>query len=534
MRSHAARYQEIAETLARHGLASLLDAAGLRFGNPRAAEHVRLALEELGPTFVKLGQVLSTRPDLIPEPFLTELAKLQDGARPVPAEEIHDVIRLELGADPADLFAWFQSEPLASASIGQAHLARLPDGTDVVVKVRRPGAVEQVEGDLEILRDLADRASRTWKAARAYDLRGLVQEFSRTLRAELDYVQEGRNAERFATNFARRPGVRIPRIFWDLTTPRVLTLERMSGMKITDLTALDEAGVDRKALAKSGATIMLQMIFDDRFFHADPHPGNLFVAPSGSISLIDFGMVGEVADDLADHLTTFLVAFTFQDPDALTASVLDLSATKGSIDREALHDGIVSFVSEYEGRPLREIGLTRLAPHLFSLFRAQHLQLPREIALIFKVLVVIEGIGVRLDPDFDLFAVLRPFVQQLLQKQMSFTSVARRLAQASTDAGGLLLELPGHVRRLLAIAETSGVDVHLRAAELEPLMRRAERIGDRVVAGMIAAALIGGVGDLVAGGKRWRSWRSALMGAGIAGIGTLLGYLLWTERRRPR
>ncbi|WP_455133716.1 ABC1 kinase family protein [Microbacterium aurum] len=307
MGAGSSRYRQIGAVLRRHGLGVLAGVLGLgglvpfhrgALGHARQEdpytnpEHVRVALEELGPTFVKLGQILSTRHDLLPAAWVAEFAKLQDDVAAAPWEGIRDVLREELGADPEHVFAQFDPVPLAAASIGQAYAATLHDGTEVVVKVRRPGVVAQVHEDLDILRNLADRADRRWDAIRQYDLPGLVEEFSRTLRAELDYLQEARNAERFAQEFAHAARVRIPRVHGETTTSRVLTLERMSGVRIDDLEGLDAAGIDRVALARLGADIVLTMVFDNRFFHADPHPGNMFVQPDGALALIDFGMVG--------------------------------------------------------------------------------------------------------------------------------------------------------------------------------------------------------------------------------------------------
>ncbi|MCU1573309.1 MAG: ubiB, partial [Micrococcaceae bacterium] len=258
MGGHLDRYGFMAETLSRHGMAFLLGVSGIQkwlpsFKEPILSptgwvtppEHVRLALEELGPVFVKLGQVLSTRPDLVPPAYQLELTKLQDGAPAVSAEVIEDLIRQELGKGTAELFATFNRNPLASASIGQAHAATLTDGSDVVVKVRRPGIVAQVEEDLEILQNLAVQLGRHWEAAADYDLPGIAAEFAQTLRAELDYLQEGRNAERFAANFAGDAEITIPTIFWDTTTTRVLTIGRVHGIKVDDLDALDAAGINR-------------------------------------------------------------------------------------------------------------------------------------------------------------------------------------------------------------------------------------------------------------------------------------------------
>ena len=538
------RYQEIAETLGRHGVGFLATAAGInswirvpvpphdrRYTVP---ERLRLVLEELGPTFVKLGQLLSTRPDLLPPAYIAEFSKLLDAAPPVAPDAITEAIRAELGADPEEIFAEFDSRPLASASIGQAHTARLADGTSVVVKVRRPDAVRKVNEDLEILQNLADRAGRLWEPARTYNVHGLVQEFSQTLRAELDYLREAANAERFAENFEHRPDVSIPEVFRETTTSRVLTLERVSGIRINDVAALDAAGVDRPALAKTGARLMLRMIFEDGFFHADPHPGNLFVQPDGSITLIDFGMVGDLEPELQDKFVDFLIAFTRRRPEELADALLGLSLTSGLGDRDQLRGRLASFVAEYSDRSLSEISFARLASQLLAVVRQQRLQLPREVALIFKVLIMMEGIGVQLDPKFDLMSVLTPYVRRLVKERLSLAAISRRMLQASADTGALMAEMPARLRRILERADKSGIEVHLRAEELEPLVTRTERIGNRLVAGLIAAALINGVGNLVVSEKRWRAWDRPLLGAGVTVVSSLTGYLLWTSRRHRR
>ncbi|MET0933434.1 MAG: AarF/ABC1/UbiB kinase family protein, partial [Mycetocola sp.] len=475
MKAAPNRYQEIAETLARNGVGFLAESVGVRRWLPRrqaapppssrsVPERLRVVLEELGPTFVKLGQLLSTRPDLLPPAVIAELAKLQDSAPPVAQDAILDAFTEEFGEAPESVFATFDTQPVASASIGQAHAATLADGTAVIVKVRRPDAVRMVNEDLEILQNLADRAERLWDAARAYNVHGLVQEFSQTIRAELDYLREGRNAERFAANFAHRSGVSFPRIFWERTTSRVLTLERVSGIRITDVEALDAAHINRKELAKTGARLMLRMIFEDGFFHADPHPGNLFIQPDGSITLIDFGMVGELDAELQDKFVSFLIAFTRRHPDELADALIDLSVTNGTGDLDEFRNRLASFVADYTGKPLSEIRFARLTSELLGIVREQHLQLPREVALVFKVLIVIEGIGVQLDPDFDLLGVLTPYVRRLIRDRLSFTATAERLLRASSDAGALMLEMPTRLRRLLERADRSGIEVHLRAA----------------------------------------------------------------------
>lgn len=541
------RYQEISEVLARHGLGFLVRITGLErwvpfhqglMGHERRTQpytnpdHLRLALEELGPTFIKLGQLLSTRPDLLPLQYQTELAKLQDGAPAVPGATIRRLIREELGSEPEEVFADFTLEPLASASIGQAHAATLHNGTHVVVKVRRPDVIPTIEADLDILQNLAVQISRRWDAAADYNLPGIAAEFAQTLRAELGYLQEGRNAERFAQNFAADPGVHIPRVFWETSTSRVLTLERIVGMKVNDLQALDRAGIDRAALAARSARMAVKMVFEDGFFHADPHPGNLFIEPDGRIGLIDFGMVGEVNDKLRGQLGVLLSALARSDPDRVWSALLDLSVTRQPVDRSRLRADLTRFISLYEGRQLSQIEIGPLITEAAALLRTYHLQMPQELAKLLKMMVMAEGIGVYLDPGFNLSEVLAPYAKKLIISRFSPQALARRIAAAGADAAELAVDLPDVLRRVVDTLATGGLEVHLRAAELGPLVGRMERIGNRLVAGMIAAALIGGVGALTTGDReRWGGWEKPLMRAGLGAGGALGAYLIWTSRR---
>ena len=547
------RYRQIGEVLSRHGLGFIVGLTGLsRFvpfhrgvlGHEQRQEpyttpdHLRLALEELGPTFIKLGQLLSTRSDIVPAAYLRELSKLQDSAPPVAASVISDLVEQELGAKPDRVFASFNAQPLASASIGQAHLATLHDGTEVVVKVRRPQINEVIETDLAILQNLANRVSRRWEAAENYNLPGLVSDFAVSLRRELDYLSEGKNAERFAANFAADPDVHIPRVFWATTTARVLTLERITGTKVDNLAALDHAGVDRSALATKAAGVAVRMVFEDGFFHADPHPGNLFIEPDGRIGLIDFGMVGEVDDGLRHHLATVLAALTSHDVDKLARALLELSVVKRQVDREQFRTDLVRFVALYRGRRLGEVNIAALVSHLLGLLRKHRLQLPQEMAALLKFFLMIEGMGVRLDPDFNLGAFLGPYARQLLLDRYTPEALLRQLVTSGQDAASLAVDLPDRVRRLFDLLDASGVSVNLRATEFEPLVERAERIGDRLVAGIVAAAFIRGISELASADKeRFGRWEGPLMGIGLGMGGALGAYLGWTGRRlkrRPR
>lgn len=424
------RLTQIATVLARHGLWAILHAVGLdqrrpakwltqRSDHPRRTppQHLRLALEELGTTFVKLGQILSTRGDLLPPDYQAELAKLQDAGPPEPFWVIRSVIAGELGGPIETFYASFDRVPLAAASIGQAHAATTHDGRDVVVKVRRPGVVEEVERDLVLLERLSGRVERTWKLARQYDVVALTREFADTLRDELDYGHEADNARRFGENFAGDPTVQIPKVLPELSTSRVLTLERVHGVKVTDVAGLREAQLDRVVLARRAANIEMKMIFEHGFFHADPHPGNFLIEPDGRIGLIDFGMVGSVDDKTRLVLIEVMSSLALGDGDRLVDSFLRLGVSGGVVDRRRLRSDLLELTQTYLDRPLGEVSINALLGDLLSLVRRHHLHLPPNLALLVKTLGMSEGVGAQLDPSFRITSVLLPFAARVLAER---------------------------------------------------------------------------------------------------------------------
>lgn len=499
MSGHRARYLEITKVLSRHGLGYLVDRAGSRASSDTAPEHVRLALEELGATFVKLGQLLSTRSDLLSPAYRAELAKLQDAAPPFAGDVARSLVVEELGRPLEQAFASFDLEPLAAASIGQAHAATLRDGAEVVVKVRRPGIVEQVEQDLEILHNLAARAARHWDAAAEYDVVGIADDFARTLRAELDYLAEGRNADRFAANFADNPEVQIPHLYWETTTSRVLTLERIRGIKITDVDALAAAGIDRRALAERATRVTAKMIFEDGFFHGDPHPGNLFIQDGGRIGLIDFGMVGTVDGRLREQLGGVLIAFTRHDPDLLTDALLELGVSRHAVNRGLLRNDVAGLLGRYEDVGVGEVSIAQVIGEVLTIVRQHRLHLPRDLALLLKVLIMDQGVAAELDPGFQLQDALTPYARRLMAVELAPDALTRRLAQAGAEAAQLGVELPQQVRHLLRAAEAGELQIRLHADDLEPLAARIERAGNRIVAALLASAVIEATAQLLAG-----------------------------------
>lgn len=548
-----ARSREIAGVLARHGLGYLIGTLGLDalvpfhrglLGHPRRAqaytrpEHVRMALEDLGPTFVKLGQIASTRADLLSPQYQRELARLQDQVPPAAGGAIRAVISSELGRSVEELFARFDDEPVAAASIGQAHAARLHDGSEVIVKVRRPGAVERIEADLALIHRLAETASRRWELADRYDVVGLADEFADTLRAELDYVREGESATRFAASFARDPAVRVPRVFWETTAGRVLTLERLHGIKIDDIAALDAAGIDRAALAARASGILMKMVFEDGFFHADPHAGNFFVEPDGRIGLIDFGMTGTVDDATRDRLVDVLLALTGSDTSRLVDAFLLLGVARARVDRNALEHDLARLIAPYYARALGEISISALLEEMLEVIRRHRLALPRNLALLVKTLIMSEGLATKLAPEFKLTSILVPYAQRMMTRRFSPGVWGPQLGRAAGDAAKLGLTLPRRVDHLLDALERGEIEIGMRPAGFEAIVGRFERLANRIVLGIIAAAFVNGLAVLMSiyHPSGWETWAPVVFAVGFFFAAGLGAYLAWslTRSTRPR
>lgn len=535
MRSYHHRKVQIAEVLVRYGMGYLLELLGLenlvsferRLLNRDPAhtrpEDLRLALEELGPTFVKLGQVLSARADLLPPDYQAELSKLQDYAPAVPSDVIDEIVNRELQSGTNEAFATFDLAPLACASIGQAHAATLHDGTKVVVKVRRPDVVEEVEQDLEIMQNLAARASRRWEGAARWDLKGVAADFARILRSELDYLQEARNAERFAANFDGDPDVQVPRVFHEMTTSRVITLERITGMKITDTSALDEASVDRSALAERATRVFAKSVFEDGFFHGDPHPGNFFIERSGRLGIIDFGRMGVLDDRLRSQLRRLLIALVRDNPERLVSALLALGAATGPVDRARLQDDVSGLLSGHDGQGVDRERTGAAVREVLEIVRHNNLTIPHNLALLFTVIIIDEGLALTLDPDFRFEDAVAPIAERQLVHELSPAAVARRIERFGFDAAELAVDLPGQLHRLLEmLGEGGGFEVHLRTGDLEPLVTRIEHLGNRIAVSIIAAAVIDGLSTARGRNREGHGWRRPVLAAGL-GVASSLG-----------
>ncbi len=526
------RYRQVLRILARHGFGWLLGQLGVAhlvpipwgpFGRHRppaytGAERMRLALEELGVTFVKLGQILSTRSDLLPPDYIAELSRLQDAVPPQATEVIQAVITRELGSPPLELFASFDPVPLGSASIGQVHAARLSSGEEVVVKVQRPGVEALVHEDLAILRDLARLAANRTLWGQIYDLPGLVEEFASTIRGEMDYLQEARNVGRFRHSFAEEPKLRVPRVYRQYTTRRVLTLERLHGIKINDLAELKRSGVDRAQLARDGARIALKMVLEDGFFHADPHPGNFLVTPDGVIGLLDYGMVGQVDEPTRDGLLYLLLAVANQDLDRMVDQLIALGVMGSSLQLEQLRRDLGHLLSIYWGRPVREIDVTRVLEESLEIARRHQLQVPTRLVLLGKTMAMNEGLARNLDPQFNMAAILRPYAFRLALERYLPNQWRRRLLPAVIDLSRLAVTLPRRTERILTQLERGNLAVNMRIQEVEHILDVVTSLANRLVLGILAGSFAIAIALLLqlyySGAPRWLfDW---LLGVGLA------------------
>lgn len=557
-RRHWQRYREITQILFRHGFDQLIDLLELapfvslparwlrrrRIGEEQTApQRLRHAIEQLGPTFIKLAQVLSTRPDLVPPDFLAELVKLQDSAPPFPSAEARAVIEAELAGPVDALFASFDDTPIAAASLGQVHRAVLSDGQLVVVKVQRPGIGETVHTDLEILFDLSRLAQERTPLGQLYDLTEIVEEFASTLTDELDYQREGRNADRFRRNFADDATVHIPRVHWKYSTRRVLVLEEMQGIRIDDIAALDAAGIDRHHLAVQSANLIIKQVFEHYFFHADPHPGNFFVIPARAvderprIGAMDFGMVGEINPATREHLLRLMVHAVQRDPAGIVDDFLRMGVVEwGQLDRRRLEHDLQWLLNRYWGQPLKEWRARDLMNDMMPIAFRHHLRFPSELWLVAKVLVMSEGVAQQLDPEFDLFSVAEPHARRLYAEMMSPPEIGRRALGSLSEWGEELVLFPRQLRSIVGRLERGAFQVVVRDEQRAAQLDRWDRMASRLAASLLIAAFIIAVSLLVPllASDAWRILAIVLIVLGFANATILTVWLVvatWPWRR---
>ena len=488
------RWQEILAVLSKYGLAGWASRLGLSFGSSllrnrqgqplvkaRHEERIRLAIEELGPTFIKLGQVLSTRPDQVGFDLADELTHLQQNTPADSAELVVALIEKELGRPLAECFATFEHQPIASASIGQVHRATLADGTPVAVKVQHVGIQKQVHVDLEILSGIAQLADRL-PELQPYRLKSTMAELQRMMRRELNFQLELRNQQQFERQFADEPMLRVPRVYPELSSQRVLTMEWFTGKKLSGMLEDPAAKVRLPEYARRGAELYLKMIFEHGFYHADPHPGNLILLPNGGIGLLDFGMVGRLGDPLREQVEDLLIAMASHDTERLTNVVMRLGATPPGLDDMALATDLSAFVEQYAYQSMDHFDLSGAFTEFIELVRRYEIMLPTPIALLIKTLLMLEGMSQRMEPEFSLMELVKPYRSKIFRRRLSPTRQARKLRNMMSELEQLAEVAPRRLREILEQVQRGKFDVHLDHRGLEPSV-------NRLVMGMMTSAL---------------------------------------------
>jgi ubiquinone biosynthesis protein len=500
------RVREIAQVAARHGFGYAFERGPLKRGaeerSPEAVgRHLREMLDELGPTFVKFGQLLSTRPDLVPPEVAAELRKLQDAVSPFPYEDVEQVIREDLKAEVADLFEEFDPVPVAAASIGQVHLARLPTGRRVAVKVQRPTAPRRIEDDMRLLRRLARTLRSRVDQLSFIDPVALVDEFARSIRSELDYRLEARNAEAFRRNFADSAAVVVPKVYWTYSSSRVLTLELIEGVKLGELDFQALPVAERRRLAILLAETWMEMIFRHGFFHADPHPANLFVLEDGRLGLVDFGIAGSLSPQDMRKLTRLLVDAVNENVDALPRRLHELGVRFSRDQEEEFRLELREIYYRYHGAAIGEIDPLDLLREAFTLVASMHLRLPTRYALLDKTLATLGSVTTELYPEFNVFEVAEPYAADLMRSQLSPSALLQRGMEEAGNYGGLLLELPYQVHDTLEQFRDGEVEVQFRHRGLDLLANKADVVFNRLVIAIVMGATVIGAGLIGIGAK---------------------------------
>ncbi|MBC8019021.1 MAG: ubiquinone biosynthesis protein UbiB [Verrucomicrobia bacterium] len=500
------RYLNIVRVLSTYGFDQVLEMLGLadvvvrskrlfRRAMPdiarlTAAERMRLALEELGPTFVKLGQILSTRPDVIPHAFVREFEKLQDNVPSFSFEEVLTQITGELGGPVEQFFAEIDPVPLAAASIAQVHRARLKTGEDVVIKVRRPGIVAVVESDISALMALAGLAERHVSGSELYDPVGVVREFARTIRREMDFSREAHTIEKFRDNFINTPWMYFPRVYWEQSSRAVLTMEYVAGIKVSDREKLSDQGLDGNLIARRGADAFLEMVLTHGFFHGDLHPGNVLILPDNVICLLDYGIVGRLDEGLKTFLTDILSAIVNRDMDEVVSLLLFAGDISDTLDIRALKRDLSNFIDGYYEIPLKEIEVGRMLVEFIEIITLYSIRIQPDLMLLTKSLVLIEGMGRALDPAFDMAEHLRPFIVKAIRQKFSPRRISRDINQILLSYLNLARNIPRDMKEIINRINRNKFKIDLEHRGLDKFTADFDRSINRLSTSMILAAMI--------------------------------------------
>ncbi len=546
------RFRNIAEILARNGLGMLLEQTEFGRFLPRGwrrraeqvdsklermsiAERVRHTLEDLGPTYIKLGQLMSGRGDLLPPGFADELTKLLDSAPAFPYEEVARQIQEELGRPLDQIFASIDPVPVAAASIGQVHRAVLPNGDRVVVKVQRPKIQQIVQSDLDLLMRQAQFLERRSEAARRYNPTEILEEMGYGLKNELNYTAEAQNIERFYQTYAGHANIRIPKVYWDYTTKRVIVMEEIQGIKLTELDRLRREGYDLPAIAEIGTDFYLKQIFEDGFFHADPHPANIMIADN-QIALLDFGMVAFLSPRLRQDIGDMLVGVITQNTDQLITVLVRMGLLTPATDLRELERDLRRMLVRYLGLPLQQMDVANIMSEIFAISFMHHVRLPSDFAMLIRTMIILNGVGKQLDPNYQLVRNLEPFVRKLVQDKLSVKRIGANALRSFEAVNTMLQRFPTRLDDLWDQLDDGNLTVGISVRDLWMVIQRVDRIANRIAFAFIVAALIVGSALILMGGDKVQAlFRIPWLGATIpvAQVSFILAgltgaWLLWS------
>ena len=499
------RYRQIVEILADYGFGAVLAQMGLsdrlniprrwrRRGIPGDAmtnpRRLRRAMEDLGPTFIKFGQILSTRSDIMPPDYLEELSYLQDEVPPVSWDEARQVVETELGAPIEDLFAQVDPVPIASASLAQVHVARLVGGQEVVVKIQRPNIEKTVNLDLDIIYDLAQTAQQRISAASRFEVGDLAEEFSSALRTEMDFRREAWNADRVRKNFEDERHLYVPKIYWDYSTKRILVMERLKGIKIDNLEALKAAGYNPQRLSKYAADFALKEVLIDGFFHADPHPGNMLIMPGEVIGVMDFGTVGRLDNKDRANLARLFIAAVQLDAEAIVDHLQRMGVADYRVDRMGLERDLKRILTRYYGLPIYQIDAKEISKAVQPILYEYKLYIPTDYYLLMKTVIMMQGVGLKLDPDFDIFEASQPYIGKLFRSMWMPSAWGPDVVRLALDWKDFATILPRKTSRILDQVERGQLTVQAELPQLESTLNAVDRLINRIIFSVLVAALL--------------------------------------------
>ena len=506
---HANRYLEIIRVLTKYGFVDLISQSRLEsvidFGRKIVFkktnstilalsrwERMRLVLEELGPTFIKFGQVMSTRADLMPIELIHELEKLQDSVPPFSEEKAVSLVEHELGKPISEVFESFSNSPLAAASIAQVHKAILIEGEEVVVKVQRPGIDQIIDTDLEIMFHLATMMEKHVEGMKSFNIAKIVEEFEKAIQKELNFVIEASNLERFGNNFQKDLNIYVPKCFRNLSTKKILTMEYIEGIKISDIESIKANGLDQKVIARRGADLILKQIFEFGFFHADPHPGNVLVLPENVICFLDYGMMGTLTRTTRELITSMAAGAINHDIDKIIRNLLRLCESDGEVKKQKLELQITELIERYFNQSLEQMDMAALINDLVRFFPENNLIMPSDLYLLGRTMLLQQGNGEVLDPDFNVAVHIEPYLIKMIRERLHIRKIAKDLFISSEELVQLMKELPFEVREIIEKVKNGTIKMDIEHKGLNPMLGTHERISNRISFAIVLASMIVG------------------------------------------